>query len=168
MLESIEDINLVSNAEVFNDDQNGIYLVLNNSNNQKELLMQMGEYLQNRGTVKDTFIDAVIERERMFPTGLPTLGVSVAVPHTDVDHVLQKSVIVAILENPIEFQVMGTEDQYVNVEIVFMLGIKVPSDQLTMLQKLVELCQNESDLKMIKDAKDLKRIQNRLTSLVIN
>lgn len=152
--------------EVLSDEQSGVYFLKSNVDDKKMLLTDMGSYLELKGVVKSTFIQAIIERERIFPTGLPTTGVKVAIPHTDDIHVNKKCVAVAVLKNPIEFQVMGTEDEFVSVEIVFMLGVKNPQEQVQMLQKLVELCQNESALKLIRDSLDLEKIKIELMSLV--
>ncbi|MDY0404629.1 PTS sugar transporter subunit IIA [Virgibacillus sp. 179-BFC.A HS] len=73
----------------------------------EDVLSVMGGKLYEKGLVKATFIDAIIAREREFATGLPTKGVSVAIPHTDIEHVNQKTISVGILKEPVAFGVMG-------------------------------------------------------------
>lgn len=46
-------------------------------NSKEELLSQLGGVLEDKGYVKDTYVDAILEREKIFPTGLPTAGVAV-------------------------------------------------------------------------------------------
>jgi len=56
----------------------------------EELLKMMGTNLMEKGLVKESFIKAIIEREKNYATGLPTKSVSVAIPHTDPEHVNKK------------------------------------------------------------------------------
>lgn len=92
-------------------------------NSREELLRTMATNLFRKGLVKESFIDAVIEREKTFATGLPTNGISVAIPHTDSEHVNKKAISVAILKEPVKFGVMGEIGAETPVQIVFMLAI---------------------------------------------
>ncbi|ARA98345.1 MULTISPECIES: PTS sugar transporter subunit IIA [Geobacillus] len=115
----------------------------------EEVLTKMARNLASKHLVKESYILAVIERERAFPTGLPTQGISVAIPHTDIQHVNQKAISVAILKQPVEFGVMGENDQTTPVQIVFMLAMDEAHAQPTLLQKLMQLIQDEQALKYI-------------------
>ncbi len=53
----------------------------------EDAIRQLGKVMFDKGYVKDTYVDAVITREKSFPTGLPTEEVKVAIPHTDTTHV---------------------------------------------------------------------------------
>lgn len=126
------------------------------------LLEKMSEVLIEEKYVKESYRQAVVLREQEFPTGLPTKGISVAIPHTDSEHVLHEGFLVGIVDNPVTFEVMASPGQEVEVEIVFMLAIKEPENQLVMLQKLIGLCQNEASLKLIKEGTDIVRINQLL------
>lgn len=76
-------------------------------NDKKEIIEYMGSILIKKGLVKDTFINAVLDREKLYPTGLFAKGVSVAIPHTDSTHVKESSVALAVLKKPVEFALMG-------------------------------------------------------------
>lgn len=130
-----------------------------------ELLSKMSSVLIAEGFVEKSYQKAVIAREEEFPTGLPTKGISVAIPHTDSIHVKHEGLLVGVLEQPISFEVMASHHDYVDVEIVFMLAIKEPNNQVVMLQKLIALCQNESDLMMIKDGIELDKIDQLLRGI---
>ena len=56
-----------------------------------EIIQIMAENLVDQGLVKESFVPAILKREDEFPTGLPTEGVSVAIPHTDAEHVRKKT-----------------------------------------------------------------------------
>lgn len=59
-----------------------------------------------KGYVKSTYIDAVLEREKTLPTGLDIGEMCVAIPHTDSKHVNESNVALAVLKNPVEFRNM--------------------------------------------------------------
>src|SRR5690554_3289314 len=108
--------------------------------NREDVLREIGERLLNQGYVKKSFVDAIINREKDFSTGIQTKSIGVAIPHTDVEHVNRASIAIGILDKPVVFQNMGSEDE-IEVSIIFMLAIKEPEQQLTMLQKLVNIFQ---------------------------
>ena len=111
--------------------------------NDKEVIKQMASALEEEGYVKDTFADAIVKRESIYPTGLP----------------------VGILDKPVTFNVMGMEGETTEVSLLFMLSIKHKEDQMGMLQKLISLCQDQNTLKEIL-AKDQDKINEVMTALV--
>ena len=68
-------------------------------------------------------MQALKDREAEFPTGINTGEKGVAIPHTDVSHVNKKGIAIATLKQPVEFVEMGTDDEYVNAQVVFMLAV---------------------------------------------
>lgn len=129
-------------------------LVNNNleAKNKEEALKKVGFRLIERGLVKNNFIDEVIKREEVFPTGIKMGDIGVAIPHTDIEFVNQASITIGVLKEPVTFQQM-VSDEDVTVHIIFMLAISEPSQQLTMLQKLMELLQDGDSLKYICNSK---------------
>ncbi|OIJ12579.1 PTS sugar transporter subunit IIA [Anaerobacillus alkalilacustris] len=115
----------------------------------KEILENMGKNLREKGLVKDSFIEAVIERENKFATGLPTRSISVAIPHTDSEHVNQKSISLGILKDTVDFGIMGEESATTPVKLVFMLAMNEQHSQLSLLQKLMQLFQEEETLQRL-------------------
>lgn len=128
------------------------------ANSKEEALRLLGGRLIEQGYVKEDFIESLLEREKNYPTGLPTEPFGVAIPHTDGDRVHKSTVAFASLKNPVKFLMMGTDDKLVDVKLIFMLALKSPDDQLEMLQKLMELIQNPemvSKLVQVKSADEL-------------
>ncbi|MFB5661259.1 PTS sugar transporter subunit IIA [Alteribacillus sp. HJP-4] len=115
----------------------------------EDILQAMGQNLVEKKFVKKSFVEAVIEREKEFPTGLPTAGISVAIPHTDVEHVNKKSISVAVLADEVHFGVMGDDQETTPVKMVFMLAMNESHSQLSLLQKLTQVFQNEELLKSL-------------------
>jgi PTS system galactitol-specific IIA component len=133
-------------------------------NSREELLRTMATNLFRKGLVKKSFIEAVIERERTFATGLPTNSVSVAIPHTDSEHVNKKAISVAILKEPVNFGVMGEMNVETPVQIVFMLAIDKKDSHLVLLQKLMEIFQNAEELQFLILEENKTNIKKRLTN----
>lgn len=134
-------------------------------NSREELLRTMATNLFRKGLVKKSFIEAVIEREKTFATGLPTNSVSVAIPHTDSEHVNKKAISVAVLKEPVNFGVMGEMNVETPVQIVFMLAIDKKDSHLVLLQKLMEIFQNAEELQFLIEENKTnikKRLANHL------
>src|SRR5690625_1806714 len=120
------------------------------ANTKEEVLRTMAANLEEKDLIKDSYVEAVIAREQEFATGLPTAGYSVAIPHTDVEHVNQKTISVAILKDPVEFGVMGDPDETTPVKLVFMLAMDKADSQLSLLQRLMQIFQDEDTLQFLR------------------
>ncbi|HHZ16899.1 MAG TPA: PTS sugar transporter subunit IIA [Peptococcaceae bacterium] len=127
---------------------------------QKEALEKLAQRLCEKGYVKDTYAQAILEREKVFPTGLPTEGHGVAIPHTDVEHVNKPAIALGILQKPIKFNLMGDVDpnNQVDVRILFMLAIKEPHMQLKLLQDIMEIIQDGVLLEKMVQAKSVDEL----------
>lgn len=125
---------------------------------QQEALEKLAGRLYETGYVKDTYAQAILEREKVFPTGLPTEGYGVAIPHTDVEHVNKPAVALGILQKPVKFNLMGdlNPDSQVDVQVMFMLAIKEPHMQLELLQDIMEMIQDQELLKKMVEAESVQ------------
>lgn len=117
-----------------------------------EVIIQLGARLQTAGLVKASWTQATLEREKVFATGLPTPEVGVAIPHTDVEHVLAQGIAVGVLEQPVLFGEMGNPDQAVPVRVVCALAVAQSEKLVTLLQQLVAMFQAPGVLKQIAGA----------------
>lgn len=117
-----------------------------------DTLSALADELYAKGIVKDTFKQAVIERESKFATGLLGEYVGVAIPHTDPEHVNKSQIAFARLREPVHFKQMGDEAD-VPVKLVFMLALKEAHAQLETLQKLMGILQDETIIKQFLAAK---------------
>ena len=120
-----------------NTDKHYLAVSLSGSDD-KEVLGKMAEAMFQEGYVTEGFHDAIIQREENFPTGLPTGEINVAIPHTDPEYVKKPAICLGVLDQPVEFCVMGMEGEKTRVSLLFMLAIKKKEDQLGLLQKLIE------------------------------
>lgn len=130
--------------------------------NYEDVMSQVGGALTREGYAKETYVDALIEREQEFPTGLDVDGYGVAIPHTPVEHVNKTAIAVAILENPVEFTAMGTDDEFVQVKLVMMLAIAgKPGEHgahIDELQRIMAILQDTALLEKIQNAKSADEI----------
>ncbi|MBW4081420.1 PTS sugar transporter subunit IIA [Paenibacillus sp. S150] len=109
----------------------------------EDILARMAGNLVEHGVVKESYVAAIIERERAYPTGLPTKACSVAIPHTDIEHVNRKAISIGVLKQPVDFVIMGEEEETTPVELVFMLAMDQKHSQLKLLTRLMMIIQNE-------------------------
>jgi PTS system galactitol-specific IIA component len=117
-------------------------------------IRSLAALLFDKKYVKDTYIDAVLTREKSFPTGLRTLDVHVAIPHCDVGHCNNPGIAVGVLSSPVEFLEMATLDQFVDTKIIFLLAITEPEQQVVWLARLVNLFQTPGFLIKLSEAEN--------------
>ena len=125
-----------------------------------EALSQLAKRMYNNGYVKASYEKAVIERETSFATGLPTVYCSVAIPHTDSQPVNSKSIGVAVLKETVPFVIMGELEATTDVKLIFMLAMDKEDAQLSLLQKLMGIFQNNKILEAIANSADGNEIIN--------
>ncbi|MDE4542172.1 PTS sugar transporter subunit IIA [Thermoanaerobacterium sp. R66] len=105
--------------------------------------------LFENGYVKETYLEAVKKREKVFPTGLLLNKYNVAIPHTDPEHVIKPAIAVATLKKPVIFKNMANPLEDVLVNIIFMIALNESHSQVEMLQQLIQLIQDDSLLEKI-------------------
>lgn len=132
-----------------------------------DVIYNLGKLMQDKSYVKDSYIDAVIAREEELPTGLNIDNFYVAIPHTDSNHVNKSNIAIATLKSPVEFREMINPDGKINVELVFLLAVKDPKEQVTLLKSLMSVFQNKKLLIKIKNAKEKKEVAELLKDIVL-
>lgn len=130
-----------------------------------ELFEMMHKEAFKYGYVESTFLEGLISRESVFPTGIKLSNYNVAIPHTDAVHVKEEFIAIVVPEKPIKFKLMEDENQEEEMNLIFMLGLNKPHSQLEVLQELMGLIQTEGLVKQIVEAKDLIEIQNILETM---
>ena len=140
-----------------------------NISSKEEALTYLSDKLIEKGIVKESYKEAILNREKVFPTGLQFEKYGIAIPHTDVEHVYKEQIAVMTLENPVSFYQMGINDVEVSVKVIFMLALKEAHSQLTILQQLIEILQDKEIMESLmnmdeyttsKEVKDLLAIKN--------
>lgn len=108
-----------------------------------EALACLAELLRGKGYVRESYAEAVISREKEFPTGLACEHINVAIPHADAEHVIKPALAVGKLQNSVDFVYMDNENETVPVDYVFMMAITQPEKQLAALREMMKLFQNK-------------------------
>lgn len=126
----------------------------------EDVMKEVGGVLIKEGYAKESYIKALIKREKEFPTGLDINGVGVAIPHTDVSHVNEAATAIAVLNKPVKFIQMGTDDEPVDVSLIFMLAVVNPSAHIDHLNRILSIIQDTEVLKQLLEVKDKQQIIN--------
>lgn len=130
----------------------------------EEVINALGKQALNLGCVEQEFLANILEREKVFPTGLE-MGLPIAIPH--IREGCKKSFIsIATLKTPVVFNAMEDFEREIAVELVFMFGITNPEDQVEVLKKLVEIFQNRDNLLSIKNELLPKGVLKKLNGLM--
>lgn len=121
---------------------------------QNDVLRSMAGLLVKRGFCRASFIDAILERERLHPSGLPMPGPKIAIPHTDAEHVHRSVILFARLTQPVEFRSMGDPEERLQIQLVSMFALKEKRLIGDLLETLITVYQNEEILTSLLDAPD--------------
>jgi galactitol PTS system EIIA component len=132
-------------------------------NHSHEALKALAQVLQNEGYVKDTYYEALVEREENFATGLPGGEINVAIPHADPIHVNNNAIAVGICQSPVDFKMMGNHDETLGVEIIFMLALKDGHAHINVLSQLMGVLQDEALLLKLKSIRSQSELLKVLT-----
>lgn len=132
----------------------------NKSRNTDVFFKTSSKKLLELGFVEESFEKAIIEREKKYPTGLDLETVSIAIPHTDVEHIKEPFLYFnkIVDDENIEFIQMGTDDVIVNPKYVMVLGIKNPKEQVDLLSTIIELFNDEKFVSGLSQAENNKEV----------
>ena len=109
---------------------------------QNDIISKLANLLYEKGYVKDSYESGVKQREQVYPTGLYLGKYSVAIPHTESEHVNESAIAIARLSNPVTFKYMADPSMELSVQLVMMLAIKDPSKQVPVLSQLMQKVAN--------------------------
>lgn len=105
-----------------------------------DLFRQLGAALASQGYIEDTWYEAIVERERNFPTGLQFEAVAVALPHVDPVHLKKPYIAVIRPRMPIVFEGMAGIGGDVPAELIANLGLTGHAEgQVAVLQALMNV-----------------------------
>lgn len=138
-------------------------LVVRLSGTREEVLKQMADLLFRKGYVRETYADALLEREKRYPTGLELPGgVNVAIPHADIQHVIKQALVIGAPDGPIQFNSMEDPSKFLDVHVIFLLVINNPDGYVKFLSNLAAMFQEEQFLRLVRE-----RLYEDLGSLIL-
>lgn len=132
----------------------------------KEALEFISDNLFERGYVKETYKEALLTREENSPTGLPIRPWSVAIPHTDPEHVIKPCIFIIQLKNIIQFHEMGNPKENVDVKYLFGLVFTDASKQVSLLGSIIEMITNQEAFDKLAVANTKSDIYNIITKFI--
>ncbi|WP_182200225.1 PTS sugar transporter subunit IIA [Paraliobacillus salinarum] len=144
-------------------------ILSSNATTQEEVFSEISQILLEKGIVKDSFKDAIVERELNYPTGLDLSPVAeglpnVAIPHTETEHCDAKVVVFVKLTNPIVFHSMIAPDNELNVNYLFMIINNEKTNQTNVLSELMAFMTDVDNVKTLEALETNKEIYDFLTN----
>lgn len=132
----------------------------------KDVITHLGNLLCEAGYVRESFVDAALDRESRLPTGLPLSGdINAAIPHTEVEHVNKPGLAMATLSTPVTFQNMISPEEAVPCRLVFVMALDQPKAQIEMLQEIAVVLQNPSIIERLMSADDFDEVQSAFSKV---
>jgi len=132
---------------------------------QEDLFRSAAKHLVDLGYIEETYLNALMTREKEFPTGLETQYCNIAIPHTDAPHIKHPFIYLVRLNENLQFKNMGDTESEVAVKIVMFLGIKNPKKQISLLSDLMEKFQEEKISRIILNGHDAKELETNLKEI---
>lgn len=130
------------------------YLIIHGAaKDNMEAIALCGDALRKEGIVRDTFAGKCQDREKGYPTGLPT-EIPVAIPHCKDEGIRENCICLLKLERPVTFYRMDDELESIETDMVFNMAIKNPDDHLEALQNLMGFLNNTEALLKCRELPD--------------
>ena len=148
-------------------------IIIEDAQNQKEIFRYIGNLLHDKGIVNEDFIDAIIEREKNYPTGLDLKPVAddipnVAIPHTETEYCNSKHIVFVKLNNPISFKNMIAPDQELEVKYLFFIINDGKDSQTNILSELMGFLTVADNVHTLESLESKEEIYQFLTEQTIN
>lgn len=125
---------------------------------QEAFFSELNQRLSTQGYVEESYLSNIISRENIYPTGLVTSTINIAIPHTDPQHIKKPFIDITKLNSPLTFIEMGSTDKKVDVTWIFALGVTNGANQVELLQKLMRLCSHQTTINKLQSLTDIEEI----------
>lgn len=112
------------------------------------VLQQLYEVLYQNNKVKESFYDAILAREKNYPTGLEVESYNVAIPHVTPEHVTNSAIGIAVLRHPVAFERMDGDGE-VQVNVIFNIALSEGGKQIETLQEIIAVISDDAKLQRI-------------------
>ena len=139
------------------------------ADSKEEVIRVMVDLLVNNGYVKPEYYDILIAREEQYPTGLPTEGIQVAIPHgISEGSVIKPAVALATLAKKIKFRNMANKDEELSVGLVFLFGLPGEHELAEELNKVMSIFSEGELLSRVYSSKSKDQIMEIMNKLLKN
>ena len=131
----------------------------------EEALTLAGDLFFRSGCTGGEYGQAMLERERRYPTGLAGRRLGIAIPHADGDRVLESAAAVIVPRRPVVFGLMGSRGETVECHVIVPFALRHAGLQPFVLRKLMKLLMDEDRLEHIRQARDRKEVLELLREI---
>jgi PTS system galactitol-specific IIA component len=114
------------------------------------LFEEVSKQLLIEGYVKNGYLDALVSREKKFPTGIES-AINLAIPHAEPEEVNQNTFVIVTLAKPLHFASMMEPEKLLEVPLVILLVLNDGKDQIAFLQRITDLAGNNLILQDVLD-----------------
>lgn len=119
-------------------------------NSYQDAIKLAGKQFVKQGMVVPEYINACVDREKGFPTGLAVKNnIGIAIPHGNEKYVKTSGVSFLRLMKPVNFGLMEDASKNVSCQFIFNLALFQGEQQLKMLRKLMLLFRSDDFLTSI-------------------
>ena len=123
-----------------------------NYHNQDELFQSVYQKLLSAKMVKETFLEAIKNREQSFPTGLKGSKRNIAIPHTDPRNIKQSGYMIVMNQSFIEFKNMANQTEILKTKLIIFILSHTNQGHMNLLQQTLNL----ANIKKLPDPQKLK------------
>ncbi|MGX7111580.1 PTS sugar transporter subunit IIA [Gemella cuniculi] len=139
--------------------EDNIYLEVEGENFQ-EVLFNVVKELDEKDFLNEGYAEAVLEREKVFPTGLEFPEYCIAIPHTDSKYIKKDAIAVVKPQKNIFFRDMGTNSKDLEVGVFLLLLISKNENQVSVLSNIIRRFSEKDFYNGILQSNDKKQILN--------
>ena len=137
-----------------------------------KLFKIIGKELIQKRIVKDNFVDAIIEREKNYPTGIDLSVVegqkyNVAIPHTEIEYCCDKCIVFVKIKNEIGFKNMISPDQELKVKYLFIIVNNENEAQTNILSNIMDFITNKNNMDMLEKINDEGELYDFITGIKV-
>lgn len=140
--------------------------------NLDEAFEVMADKLLKRGLVKETYLEAIKEREKDFPTGIDLSVVeknfpNVAIPHTESQYCNTTNVILVKLRNEIIVRNMMDSSSELKVKYLFMILNEAGGEQANILANIMGFVTDKNNIDSLEKAQTIEELYEVVKSIQI-
>lgn len=119
------------------------------ASDREEVISTLAKLLEHKGVVNMHFGQSAVERERSFPTGMPTQPFAIAFPHADSTTVYRSSLAIGTLAQPVLFRNMENPAEELTVRAVFLIASRNPREHVSILRQLSRFFKEPENLNQL-------------------
>jgi galactitol PTS system EIIA component len=124
-------------------------LIFDKAIDRTNALQQLAASLEVNGLVKTSFAEEVIAREAVYPTGIFMETHSIAIPHTEFEHVNRTGFAIGINHCGIEFHRTDEPNEVVTPAIIIMMAIAPDYEKVAIIQSLFTLLGDKEKIEIL-------------------